>query len=251
VLPVVLVAIGTGKADEYGLVNFCVYVLALLMPRGHPLAGGLGGIALVAGVLTWGFVSGQSARGVFEMLLMPVTALVGSALWWLLLIVVVRRERRAVGVAEAAQVELDAAAVADREYRVRMAGLADRVRPLLAEIAAGAPLDTARHRRIGVVEGDVRDELRAPELRHQELAAEIAQARHRGVRVLLLGDGTGQPLDQETAGTLVALLRDPTLRAATIRALPEGRRAAVTAVVERDGGTERIELARDGTARAR
>ena len=63
--------------------------------------------------------------------------------------------------------------------------------PSLALIASGAPLDDDSRREIRVAEGQVRDHIRAPGLCHPALVRSVAEARRRGVRVLLLG-GTSE-----------------------------------------------------------
>ncbi|MGC3995555.1 MAG: hypothetical protein QM779_15790 [Propionicimonas sp.] len=249
IVPIALAVAQMTRAEDHGLVNICCYYLVLLMPRGHPVVGGAGGGAVIAGMLTWGAVTGRPPADLFELLLMPVTALVAASACSVLLASIVRRVRRAIGTADAAQLEVEAASVAEVEYRRRMAELADQVRPVLTQLADGEPLTPDLHRHLAVVEGDVRDRLRAAELRHPALAAAVARSRARGVSVLLLGrrgELPAEPLADGVVRHLIDALDQPDLRSATIRAVPPGRPGVVTAVLETARGVERVELDAQG-----
>jgi len=78
--------------------------------------------------------------------------------------------------------------------------------PMLQAIAEGHPLTDADRQELLVIEGALRDQIRAPNLADQPLQVAIAHARRRGVNVLLLDevDGPADPRMHEQAAAWLA-----------------------------------------------
>ncbi|HEY8318233.1 MAG TPA: hypothetical protein VIG76_05335 [Amnibacterium sp.] len=78
--------------------------------------------------------------------------------------------------------------------------------PMLHAIAEGHPLTDADRRELLVIEGALRDQIRAPNLAKPPLLEAIADARRRGVNVLLLDevDGPAHPRMHEQAAVWLA-----------------------------------------------
>jgi hypothetical protein len=85
--------------------------------------------------------------------------------------------------------------------------------PMLRAIAEGHPLTDLDHRELLVLEGALRDQIRAPHIAVGPLPEAIAEARRRGVNVLLL-DETGADVDARTRAEAAAWLAE---RVASVR----------------------------------
>ncbi|MBN9180986.1 MAG: hypothetical protein J0J00_10670, partial [Microbacterium sp.] len=84
------------------------------------------------------------------------------------------------------------------------------VLPVLAELRDGIPIDDDVHARVAVLEGTIRDRMRAPTLTHPLVTAAAAAARARGVRVALLAPTSERPvrIDDDAAARIAAAVRD-------------------------------------------
>lgn len=135
--------------------------------------------------------------------------------------------------------------VAIDERTKQAARLQSTVLPTLRVIAGGKPLSPVERAEFLIVEAGLRDSIRARTLAREPLTSVAAEARRRGVEVLLLDDGRGElPVGEAdriaewVAGQLVEL-RDGSL---TARVLPSGRAAAATIVVVTADRTSHFEL---------
>lgn len=135
--------------------------------------------------------------------------------------------------------------------RTRQLTRLDRVaRPILERIADGAELTAVEREECRLLEAELRDGLRAPQLVTDELSGAARGARSRGVEVVLLDDGgfAGVPewvrkrvidaatreLDAANAGTV------------TVRVLPLGRRVLATVLATAPDYDQRTEIDTDG-----
>jgi hypothetical protein len=73
----------------------------------------------------------------------------------------------------------------------RMVSVRQRVSPLLSRIATGAPLTAQMRISAGILEAEIRDEIRAPFFSGTCVVACVSEARQRGVDVVLLDDSCG------------------------------------------------------------
>lgn len=128
-----------------------------------------------------------------------------SILWRFGLRAILRRERLHRSVEAQAAVQAEASAIAARASAQQLERVRRDAGPLLERIATAERLDAAELAEIEVVEGAIRDRLRSPLARDEELIAAIGRARRRGVRVLLLWDG--DPAGTPHPGLVAALTR--------------------------------------------
>src|SRR5690606_40103107 len=100
-------------------------------------------------------------------------------------------------------------------------------RPILERIAGGADLDPAERRECRLLEAELRDRLRAPELATEEIGRAARVARARGVEVVLLDDGGFADVPDAVREQVVELAVAELTRAesgtVTVRVLPPGR----------------------------
>ena len=153
------------------------------------------------------------------------------------------------GARRSAELAAQTAVAAERD--AQLAELDKLARPMLDRIAAGDELTAAERESCGLLEAHLRDRLRAPGLAFPEVADAARSARSRGVEVILLDDGAGQPgrsdaLDR-IRSTVVDILESAVTGAVRVRLLPPNR-SAMASVVVRDGvDMYRRDFGSDGT----
>lgn len=224
------------------------FVLAALAVRGR-IAAAWAGAAAVA--LALGFVAvvlDISVGSLFVMIL-PVACLAGATVCALILrptqhSLRLLRDDAAMRAAAAATM------AAERSERVRQLNRLDELaRPMLERIADGE-LTPAEREECRLLEAELRDGLRAPQLITHELTAAARGARSRGVEVLLLDDGgfTGVAagVRERVLELAVQELDAAGDGAVTVRVLPGGRRILATILASTPGGDRRTEIDRTG-----
>lgn len=112
-----------------------------------------------------------------------------AILWRPALLSILRREQVHRTVEAQTALEAEASAIALAEYTRQLQRIRADAAPLLERLATADELDAAELGELAVIEGAIRDRMRSPLARDEELIAAIASARRRGVRVLLLWDG--------------------------------------------------------------
>lgn len=214
------------------LFDFASYPVALLIPRGRPLVGGAGVTLLIGAGILWSLTTSQLDPSWVRMVSGPFVAGAVGAIWWETLRRIVARETRARSHLERTELLSNAARDATRSYHARLAHVADESEAVLREIAESDHLDAQALRRVALVEGRIRDRLRAADLYHPRLATAVDAARERGVQVLLIGSGgtDDRGIGDELADRLAQLVSSPGLESLTLRRLPPRRHAAVSAV---------------------
>jgi hypothetical protein len=192
----------SGGAEAWVMAN-AITMAALLFARGNPRAATvavLGTVGPVAVAATAGRIVLGDAVYVLGVAGLLVTC---AILWRPGLAGVVRRERRHRTDEARAALEAEAAAVATAEYARQLERVRRDAAPLLERIARSDALEPSDLVELAVVEGAIRDRLRSPLARDEALIAAIADARRRGVRVLLLWDG--DPAGTPHPGLVAAL----------------------------------------------
>ncbi len=120
------------------------------------------------------------------------------------------------------------------ELRERTDDLARTVVPLLSRISEGHPVSDADRREYAALEGAVRDGLRAGSLSREPLRGAVAEARGRGVDVVLLDD-SDQSLPEAEVRAVAAWMVDAVAhaqRSVVGRLLPPGRQRVASITVD-------------------
>ncbi|WP_067814923.1 hypothetical protein [Nocardia inohanensis] len=141
-------------------------------------------------------------------------------------------------------------AAADNE-RTRQLSRLDRVaRPILERIAEGAELSAVEREECRLLEAELRDGLRAPQLVTDELSGAARGARSRGVTVVLLDDGgfAGVPewVRKRVIDAATRELDAANSGSITVRVLPLGRRVLATIMADAPDNDHRTEIDTDG-----
>ena len=184
-----------GPTGAVYLFDFASFLVALLIARGNPWHGAVGGAGMVLGGLAWGVSSGAPASVVGQLVALAVMSQVLGVLWRLVLRWVVRRERWHRSEAVQAQRDTAAARHATRLVEEELRQVRVIAQPILQRIAEGAPMSDDLRRDAAIVEGTVRDRLRAPAFRHPLLVEAIGRLRAQGADVTVVsppGPGAGQ-----------------------------------------------------------
>lgn len=223
------------------LFDFAGYLLALLAVRGRPVLGSASAMALFIGTLSWGMLAGR-VEDTVVLISASVFALLGGLALLAALQHIAHREARAESESKTAALRAAVTIEAEAAQQIFMAEVLSDAAPVLEEIASRERNDASFIRRISVVEGRIRDRIRAANLRHERLARAIARARSNGARVLLLGGGelSAEALGEDLAAALSEVIERPGIDAVTLRRIPTGRRGAVSVIVESGGKAERL-----------
>ncbi|MGV9415842.1 hypothetical protein ACWDOP_38600 [Nocardia sp. NPDC003693] len=145
----------------------------------------------------------------------------------------------------------EAAMDAAEGERSRQLARLDRVaRPILERIAEGAELTAAEREECRLLEAELRDGLRAPQLVTDELSGAARGARFRGVTVVLLDDGgfAGVPewVRKRVIDAATKELDAANSGSVTVRVLPLGRRVLATVLAHAPDHDRRTEIDTDG-----
>lgn len=242
---VLLVLPPSGEVWEF---NFPTYLLALLMVRGNMREGGCGGLLVLVTGAVAAISAGVGPAETAEFLALPTLALIVALIWARALAAAVKQERADLSAARVAELEsaaTEAAIAADRAF---IAEVRSEAEPVLRLIRGGEVIDDALARDIAVAEGSIRDRLRSPLLRHPLIDTSVRRARQRRVDILLLGsDASNQSAPSDSLARAVAELIDAVdTGSVTVRALPPGRGAAMSVLVESGGVLQRSLLGAEG-----
>ncbi|NUS94937.1 MAG: hypothetical protein HOQ36_21420 [Nocardia sp.] len=225
------------------------FVLAVLVLRSRIGAAWVGAAALAVV-----FAAADRVLGVeYGSLLAPVivlSTLVGATVCALILRPT-QQSLRLLHEDAAMRAAAEATMAAEHAERVRQLARLDRVaRPMLELIAQGTELSAAERETCRLLEAELRDGLRAPQLVTDRLAGAARGARSRGVEVLLLDDGgfTGvaTALRDQVVQFAIRALDAAESGAVTVRVLPAGRRNIATVLVSVPEGDRRTDIGRSG-----
>ncbi|GAB2723489.1 hypothetical protein [Nocardia thraciensis] len=225
------------------------YVMAVLVLRGRMGAAWLGVVGVVA-VDAIAALRIGTADGAISAALVPVGTVTAISVF----AVIIRPTQRSLRILrEEATIRAAAEATmaaADGE-RIRQLARLDRVaRPILERIADGAELTVAEREECRLLEAELRDGLRAPQLVSEELSCAARGARARGVEVVLLDDGgfAGAPqwVRQRVTDAATRELDAANAGSVTVRVLPLGRRVLATVLANAPDHDRRTEIDTDG-----
>lgn len=136
---------------------------------------------------------------------------------------------------DAATSDAAVATLAASEQQAHIARLLETAGPMLTRIAAGAYLTEAEGAECLVIEAQLRDATRAPNLSTGPLTVAVRAARNKGVSVVLFDDRPDSPLQDPLArllaNWLAAELESVAAGTVTIRLLPVGRSPIATMTV--------------------
>ncbi|WP_251438773.1 hypothetical protein [Microbacterium sp. USTB-Y] len=234
-------------ASEIWLFSANSYLAALLIIRRNTFAGVAGAVGVLAFVVVWGTATGQRPEDLVELVAPGMSAALIGALWAGVLAVAVRRERAAAVRAEREQREARAAEAVASASRSEVAGILRLAGPPLSDLIAGRTIEAEFLRELTVVEGAIRDRIRAADLAHPRLERAIAGARARGAHVVLLGaEGAGgRPMPDALADAIIDVVEASA--GITIQARGE-RPGGIVSILARlgDGPSVRILLDEQG-----
>ena len=248
-----LTAVGLGSAPAHHVVwtaFACSYVLAALVVRGR-IAAAWVSVAFSAAVLV---TAGLRIDVRFDAIVSASIVPIGTVAAVSAFAVIIRPTQRSLRMLrEEATIRAaaDATMAAADGERIRQLARLDRVaRPILERIADGAALSAAEREQCRLLEAELRDGLRAPQLVTEELSGAARGARSRGVEVVLLDDGgfEGVPqwVRQRVIDSAVQQLDAANSGSVTVRVLPLGRRVLATVLAHAADDDRRTEIDTDG-----
>ena len=226
------------------------YLLAVLVLRGRMAAAWIG-VAGVAIVLVVDGVQAWLTPGSTVAAIVPVGTVIAISVFTLIMRST-QRSLRQLREESSAQAAAEATMVAADAERTHQLARLDRVaRPILERIADGAALTTAEREQCRLLEAELRDGLRAPQLTTDELSGAARGARARGVEVVLLDDGAFDDaahwLRERVTATATKELDAANAGSVTVRILPPGRRVLATVLAQAPDHDRRTEIGADGT----
>jgi hypothetical protein len=228
----------------------CSYVVAGLVLRGRIGAAWLSVAATAAVIAAAGAVTGVRVDTIVSASIVPVGTVAAVSVF----AVIIRPTQRSLRMLrEEAMIRAAAEATmaASDGERIRQLARLDRVaRPILERIADGAVLTVAEREQCRLLEAELRDGLRAPQLVSEELSGAARGARARGVEVVLLDDGgfEGVPhwVRQRVIDSAARELDAANAGSVTVRVLPLGRRVLATVLAHAPEYDRRTEIDTNG-----
>ncbi|MFF2551606.1 hypothetical protein ACFVUS_11445 [Nocardia sp. NPDC058058] len=225
------------------------YVLTVLVLRGRGRLA-WAGVAGVAGVILLAGLGEQLDSRTVLGTLIPIGTVAAISVFAAVMrpmqrsLVLLREDAMIRAAAEATM------AASDSE-RTRQLARLDRVaRPILERIADGAELTAAEREECRLLEAELRDGLRAPQLVTDELSGAARGARSRGVEVVLLDDGgfAGVPewVRRRVIDAATRELDAANAGSVTVRVLPLGRSVLATVLAHAPDHDRRTEIDTDG-----
>ncbi len=226
------------------------YLLAVLVLRGRMAAAWIG-VAMVAIVLVVDGVQAWLTPGATVAAIVPVGTVIAISVFAGIMRSTQRSLRR-LHEESSAQAAAEATMVAAEAERTRQLARLDRLaRPILERIADGGALTTGEREQCRLLEAELRDGLRAPQLTTDELSGAARGARARGVEVVLLDDGAfdgaAHWLRERVIATAAKELDAANAGSVTVRILPPGRRVLATVLTQAPDHDRRTEIGADGT----
>ncbi|WP_327100941.1 hypothetical protein OIE68_20380 [Nocardia vinacea] len=236
------VGIDHGMSTQVWTAFAASYVLAVLVVRGRLGAAwcGVAGIAAVIAV-----VGATNGLRVVVGSIVPIATVAGVSIGAAVMRPM-QRSLRLLREEATMRAAAEATMAAQNGERDRQLARLDKVaRPILERIADGAELTAGEREECRLLEAELRDGLRAPQLVTDELSSAARGARSRGVEVVLLDDGgfAGVPkwVRQQVIESATRELDAANAGSVTVRVLPMGRRVLATVLAnapDRDRRTE-------------
>ncbi|MCP2287638.1 hypothetical protein ACFYT3_16530 [Nocardia amikacinitolerans] len=221
------------------------YVLAVLVLRGRLGAAWLGVAGVAAVVAAVGATAGLRG-GFIAGTVVPIATVAGVSVCAAIMRPT-QRSLRLLREEATMRAAAEATMAAENGERDRQLARLDRVaRPILERIADGVELTAAEREQCRLLEAELRDGLRAPQLVTDELSSAARGARSRGVEVVLLDDGgfAGVPrwVRQRVIDAAVKELDAANAGTVTVRVLPMGRRILATVLANAPATARRTEI---------
>ncbi|ONM47801.1 hypothetical protein [Nocardia donostiensis] len=228
------------------------YVLAVLVLRGRMGAAWLGVAAAAVVVAVLGGMAGLPV-GVLAGAVVPVATVAGVSVCALIMRPT-QRSLRLLREEATMRAAAEASMAAENGERERQLARLDKVaRPILARIADGAELSAAEREQCRLLEAELRDGLRAPQLVTDQLSSAARGARSRGVEVVLLDDGgfaeVPRWVRQRVIEAATRELDAANTGSVTVRVLPTGRRVLATVLANAPDRARRTEIDATGAVR--
>lgn len=244
-----LSAVEAQNVGEMWRYSFATFIVALMVGRGNMAIGIVGGVANIAVGVAVTLSHRAAAEDALAMVGPPAVALAVGVLWRLILERAVREEREHRGKAARARLAGEIADESAHRNRRELAEIYTAAGPLLRRISRGDEIDAATRTTLAEVEGSLRDRIRSPRLRHPVVIDAVAAARRRGVRVVMLGEylEQGETLGEAVAEVLAQHIRRVREGSITVRGIPDGRKGAVSMLVETGEYTQRVLFDADGS----
>ncbi|GAB2635742.1 hypothetical protein [Nocardia goodfellowii] len=221
------------------------YVLAVLVLRGRLGAAWLG-VAGIALVIVGAGVLGELRSGVLAGSIVPIATVAGVSVCAALMRPT-QRSLRLLREEATMRAAAEAGMAAENSERDRQLARLDKVaRPILERIADGVALTAEEREQCRLLEAELRDGLRAPQLVTDELSGAARGARSRGVEVVLLDDGgfAGVPrwVRERVIDAATRELDTANAGSVTVRVLPMGRRILATVLADTPDAARRTEI---------
>lgn len=228
----------------------CCYVLAVLVLRGRMGAAWLGLLVTGATLVTI-VVVGELDVGVVTRAVVAVATVAGVSVCALIMRPT-QHSLRLLSEEAAMRAAAEATMAAENEERDRQLYRLDKLAgPILERVASGAELSEVEREQCRLLEAELRDGLRAPQLATEQLSSAARGARARGVEVVLLDDGGFNAVSRQISEQVIAVavreLDGANSGSVTIRVLPAGRRLLATVLVDAPQRDRRTEIDVAGT----
>ncbi|GGK41884.1 hypothetical protein [Nocardia camponoti] len=228
------------------------YVLAMLVVRGRVASAWAGVVATAIVLRLFGVFSSWQPETVLRALT-PVATVAVVTVFMTIIRPTQRSLRELRGHANQRAAREAALEAVNGERDRQLARLDQAAGPILARIAAGVELSDAEREQCRLLEAELRDALRAPQLVTDALSAAARGARGRGVEVTLLDDGGFIGVPAWVRGKAIDAAVDQLTRATsgsvTVRVLPIGRRWVATVLAVSPSDYRRTEIDTAGTVR--
>ena len=210
----------------------------LILLRQGPWAAWTGMLVLGLTTSLWAAQSGQDPMVVVDLMLGQIIALTiwTFASWWskVILTAIGENQLRSRNV----EVLLLTTSAVESTLNQRLAEVSHRARPLLERLASIESLDPDTRMAATLLEGELRDEIRARLLCREDVVQAARTARERGVEVVLLDDHGASPIPDRVLDRVCArgieALNGATGGRAVLRLLPPGRRYIATIVTDQE-----------------
>lgn len=227
-------------AEGTWLLDIGAYFAGLLIVRGRPVLGSVGGGIAILLSTAWGVRHSITVEDMADLLAQPLMAVVAG--WFFLTLL--RRTvtqvtaHRATGTRAVAEARATREAVARGNHQ--LLEISHSVEPSLRRIARGGQVSRADREEYLLLEAGLRDRLRAPALSGPLVAAAGNDARRRGIDVLLLDDREplSAALPPDVLRRVAGIIDDMRSGRVTVRVQPTGRGSLVSVVS--DDGTDQV-----------
>lgn len=231
-------------------VNAVTFIICFTALRGRIVLAWLSMGAMTAVLIWWGMQHGEGlgygfARAIFSANLLLLATILAFTMRPVARTIFALQEG---SLQRAAEQAATTAILEERDQRLQR--LNALVRPLLERIASGTPLSASERLECRLLEGQLRDSLRARGLASAAILRAAKEARKRGVDVVLLDDGGLSDANPGVVSRVRTEIQDALDQATngrvTARVLPPGRDDLATVLSTSEDSTLRRTISRNG-----